>query len=180
METIKKSQLRQIIKEEIKKFMLKEENELIKTQGLCKDAIFKIKKDVDKLLEKFFDKDLLKEKITTKVAPWNDGYNLTFSKSLPRVFKDYSLEDTLYKNQNIRGFLDSYSIFIQPKTFFQDHIDAGEKAKIEAQVYILNKNDEKFIDFDIKNKNEIKTTIDKIYNINKKVIDTVSKELDKM
>lgn len=98
----------------------KEANELIKTQGLIKNAIYQVEKAVKDAAKK-----LKLDNVTTQVNPWNNGYEIKTRVPYQSLDKFKSDEEAT----KISNAFNS-SIFIQPGSFFEDDLEKGE-AEIE-------------------------------------------------
>ena len=107
---------------------INEANELVKAQSDCKAAMFQLQKDVDKLFQDIVKAGYLKS-FTTKITPWNDGYELSI-RSKDNWKEDYAKEtpfilDWTYNNTNL---------YLQPATFFENALEKGEATYLEAEL----------------------------------------------
>ena len=114
---------------------LNEANEEIKAQGMCKNTIFQVQKEVEKLYKDMQSKSYI-DSFKTKVEVWNRGYQLkqTFdTKSLWRNEDNMPKEiaEAIYKVTG-NGYL-----FLQPGTFFEDYFEEGKGAYIEGKAFEL-------------------------------------------
>ena len=184
MTTIKRSKLKQIIKEEVRKIVLKEGNELLKAQSNCKVVMFKIKKDLDVLFKKLLDKGIFTKIPDSRVIAWDDGYRLdVYNIVSSAISKDNKvINPIIYKNKILSKFFSELggALHIHPDRLFQTYFDTDKikDAGISAATFGISTKDP-YITYKLKDRNSIKTITAQYYNTVKKDIDIVSKELDK-
>ena len=116
---------------------INESNERIKAQGICKNTMFQVQKEVDKLFSDMVKKGLV-DSFTTKIDPLNTGYELKTkvdTKTLWRIEYRNEISDEIasfaYKVMGA-GYL-----YLQPGSFFDEYFEEGKGAKIEGRVFQL-------------------------------------------
>lgn len=108
-----------------------EANELIKTQGLCKNAMFMAQKDVEALLKDWVKAELINS-FKTKVLPYNNGYEMKLEYKyniLWKKAKELSPEEEIVS----KFVFNNASIWIQPSSFFEENFEKGEGASLESR-----------------------------------------------
>jgi hypothetical protein len=172
---------------------LNEANELIKAQGLCRDAVFIVEKSVKSLMEDLKKADIAAS-YTTKVKPYNEGYMLEWKVKLTpetekKVFQHYK-ELSPEVSKILTGFLSwAPSVWIQPSTWFEEDFAKEDKeghARLEGSVFTLD-NNEPHRRFPVKDRSDIgkatkeyaKICTDAVDTI-KAMIPSIKKELDSL
>jgi len=137
---------------------LNEANELIKAQGICKNTMFQVQKEVDKLFNDMVKKGLA-DSFTTKIEPWNTGYQLKTKVDTKTLWRK---EDRNEISDEIASFAykvaGAGSLYLQPGTFFDDYFEEGKGAKIEGHVFQIEDKQPYEVTYpkwDIKDKNDI-------------------------
>jgi len=165
---MKKSELRQIIKEEIKT-VIQEGAEELKAYDAIKGAMFKIKKALEPVLDKAKAANIIKQ-YKINIRPYNGGLELQTN------IKPNFERDVIEKNSEFSHILSNlYGIYIQPKTFFQSDIDDGLNPWIEYKSFKIDKNDKEFGKKIVPRKDNIKKVIDEIMKEILARIDTLNK-----
>jgi len=158
---MKKSELRQIIREQIKR-VLKEENEIFKAQEACKSVIFRIKPLLEKALKLANEKGYL-DSYKIRPEPFNNGYMLKYEVKI-----NFRNSEVLYKkDRKLFNILDSNtSIYLQPNSFFQDYLETGSgNSQLEGNVFSTGGKYEA-VRYPIKNKLDIKPAIEMFFKRN--------------
>jgi len=153
---MKKSELIQLIKESYQE-ILKEENELIKTQGLCKNAMFILKKEINPILEKLLDNGFIKS-FDSKVKIWNSGYQIKFDlkNDCWNKYRGIKFQDIPEVEQKISRIIDDMNmIYLQPTTFFEETLEKGTPTRLEGKIFQINKNQTDYPYFEVNSKQDI-------------------------
>lgn len=160
---------------------LNEANELIKAQGICKNTMFQVQKEVEALYKDMVKKGLA-DSFSTKVEPWNNGYQLKTKVDTKSLWRK---EDRNEISDEIASFAYKIagggSLYLQPGTFFDDYFEEGKGAKIEGHVFeIVSKQpyDVTYPKWDIANKNDIPKAGKEYLDIIKTQIATIRKTLE--
>jgi len=160
---------------------LNEANELIKAQGMCKNTMFQVQKEVENLFKDMVKKGLA-DSFTTKIEPWNNGYQLKTKVDTKSLWRK---EDRKEISDEIASFAykiaGSGSLYLQPGTFFDDYFEEGKGAKIEGHVFeIVSKQsyDVTYPKWDITNKNDIPKAGKEYLDIIKNQITEIRKQLE--
>ncbi len=114
--------------------VLNESNELIKAQEICKSAMFQSQKMLDKLFKELANKDMI-EGFTTKVSPYNNGYELKL-----KLDFDWKKLDEFPKeiSEYLHRLTSNTYINLQPNTFFESYLEEGKgMASIEGRILEL-------------------------------------------
>jgi len=140
---------------------LLEANELLKAQDAVKGTLFKIKKDLDSVLDEFVKIGVL-DKYKTVISPFNSGFMLEISKSFNRDFQKDRANDKI-----VDPLFSVTNIFLQPSSFFQSDLDGGkETAYIEGSTLDIRGIDKMtYPEYAIKSKIDIKTATTEFYNL---------------
>lgn len=136
---------------------LNESNEVIKAQNACKVAIFQIQKMVDSIFNGLVKEDLVKS-YSSKVKPWNNGYELRMDAKVDYLkIKDHENKELI---EYVYLLSQNNSISIQPNTWFEENLeDGGGMAQLEGTALSINGSKSsyasKYPRYDIKDKKEI-------------------------
>ena len=135
---------------------LNEANELIKAQGMCKNTMFQVQKEVEGLFKDMVTKGLL-DSFSTKIEPWNNGYQLKTTYSNRILFRN---EDNFSKATIEAAYriVSNGYLFLQPGTFFDDYFEEGKGAQIEGKTFEMVSKQSYEVTYpkwDIKTKNDI-------------------------
>lgn len=158
---------------------LNESNEVIKAQGACKSAIFQVQKEVDKLFNSLL-KDGLIQSYSSRVKPWNQGYEIRIDAHVDykKVTKENAdLMDLVYK---LTG---NTSVSLQPSTWFETDLEEGKTARLEGTTLEYNglaKYNDKYPRFDVKSKSDIDKAAKQFVDYIKDQIEDIQKELSKL
>ena len=135
---------------------LNEANEEIKAQGICKNSIFQVQKEVEALYKDMVKKEYI-DSYKTKVEVWNRGYQIKQSFDYKNLYRNEgkfsdAIVETIYR------VLGNGYLFLQPSTFFDDYFEEGKGAALEGKTFELvpKQNYEiTYPKFPIKGKNDI-------------------------
>jgi hypothetical protein len=131
---------------------LNEENETIKAQGACKNAMFILQKDINNLLKRMTDMGILSN-YNTKVEIYNTGYQLKINTTLVHKYvKDMTPAEDFASSF---AWANSY-IWLQPGSFFESYLEEGKGAYMEGKGLQLGKDTkDTYPKYDIKSKSDI-------------------------
>jgi hypothetical protein len=145
-------------------------------QNGCQAIMFKVKKLLNPVCKKLKDKNIIVD-YKTKVIPYNYGYQL-------KINSKHANYDQLYNkyksDENKLNILDKSldicqsTYYVEPESFFEGSLEKNEETKISA-CYLPP---DRFIDYKITSKNDIKPTLKKIENNFIKLITDFSKLID--
>lgn len=112
---------------------LNEANEEIKAQGMCKNTIFQVQKEVEKLYKDMQSKGYI-DSFSTKVEVWNRGYQIKQNFDTKTLWRDKDkfsdeITEVIYRVTG-NGYL-----YLQPGTFFEDYFEEGKGAYIEGKTF---------------------------------------------
>lgn len=136
---------------------LNESNEVIKAQNACKVTIFQIQKMIDSMFNGFVKEDLVKS-YSSKVKPWNDGYELIMDAKVDYLkIKDHENKELI---EYVYSLAQNNSISIQPNTWFEKKLEDGDgMAQLEGTALSINGSKSSYAfkhpRYDVKDKKEI-------------------------
>ena len=112
---------------------LNEANEEIKAQGVCKNSIFQVQKEVEALFKDMVKKEYI-DSFKTKVEVWNRGYQIKASFDYKNL---YRYEDKFPKEivEVIYRVIGNGYLYLQPSTFFEDYFEEGKGAYLEGKAF---------------------------------------------
>jgi len=135
---------------------LNEANEEIKAQGICKNSIFQVQKEVEALYKDMVKKEYI-DSFKTKVEVWNRGYQIKQSFDYKNLYRN---EDKFSKEilEIIYRVIGNGYLYLQPSTFFEDYFEEGKGAALEGKVFEIaakQNYDITYPKFVVKSKNDI-------------------------
>ena len=131
---------------------INEDNEAIKAQGACKNAMFILQKDINNLLKRLSDMGTLAS-YSTKVEIYNTGYQLKIVTNLSKDLRDKKERTPAEDFAASFAWANSY-IWLQPGSFFEDYLQEGKGAYLEGKGLEIDKKTS-FPRYDIKAKADI-------------------------
>lgn len=170
-------ELRQVIREEIKKVKnsvkINEEHEDLKVADEGKALMFKFKKMIDPIFKMVEDAKII-NKSKSKIDIYNYGYRLEYDSMLNAkvVYKDKMHKKVMEAISKINDTLYSIShLKFHPASFFQRQLDAGEKTYIEAYNITFKNNDSgRWVKYEVLKKEDIKKAAKEHLDYNTKQI----------
>jgi hypothetical protein len=115
---------------------LNEANEEIKAQGVCKNTIFQVQKEVEKLYKDMQSKEYI-DSFKTNVEVQNRGYQIKQSFDYKNLHRDKNIFPKEIVEAIYRVIGNGY-LFLQPGTFFEDYFEEGKGANLEGKTFEID------------------------------------------
>ncbi len=172
---MKKSELKETIRT-----LIKEQNEDLKAQSMCKATIFKIKKQLQPFIKFLIKNNILQLERALKINPYNNGYQLTYKGRINRQLDKliYSKKDSKYDDIMILDYNSSTPIVIQPGSRVGH--DLQKYGEAEVSVSLPSYSQKRGISQGIKFKNfkELKNSLQKVVDEFKKQLNIAKRLAD--